>query len=154
MQSESNQRAAMGRLLIGVSRSWRRVIDQALAEHGFSEAMALPLLVLLRSETGRRQGEIAAALHLEGPSLVRIVDLLVAEGCVTRVEDPQDRRAKILTLTREGRALALKIEKVVDQLRQRFLAQVDEADLRVTLRTLRTIEETLHSLPGGKAQHE
>lgn len=146
MQNKSNQRAALGRLLIGVSRSWRRVVDQALADRGFSEAQALPLLVLLRGEDVRRQCEIAAALHLERPALVRIMDLLVAEGFVTRKEDPADRRAKILTLTKQGRARAREIEQIADELRQRLLAKVSESDLQVTLHTLGSIETTLHGM--------
>ncbi|HEX7652774.1 MAG TPA: MarR family transcriptional regulator, partial [Verrucomicrobiae bacterium] len=85
MRDQSNQRAAMARLVLGTSRSWRRLVDQELAAHGFSQASALPLIVLLRSEHVRRQSEIADFLHLERPALVRIVDLLVAKGWVERV---------------------------------------------------------------------
>jgi MarR family transcriptional regulator for hemolysin len=146
MQDKSSQRAALGRLVIGNARSWRKLVDQALAEHGLSEAMGLPLLVLLRSDHVRRQCDIADALHLERPALVRVIDVLVAEGYVSREEDPADRRAKVLSLTKSGRSKALAIEKTADSLRQRILASISEADLQVTIQTLQTAEHNLHAL--------
>ncbi len=69
------------------------------------EATAHPLLIL--SRPGRenvRQGVLADEMGLEGPSVVRLIDLLAAEGLVERREDPTDRRAKVLHLTPAGRS--------------------------------------------------
>ena len=105
MKQTRNPRAEFARSVIGVGRVWRRLVDTALADSGFSQAMALPLLVLSRGDHVR-QGVIAEELGLEGPSLVRIIDLLVADKLVTRKEDATDRRAKILSLTEKGRQRA------------------------------------------------
>jgi MarR family transcriptional regulator for hemolysin len=147
-----NPRAAFARSVIGVGRVWRRIVDTALADSGFSQAMALPLLVLARGDHVR-QGAIAEELGLEGPSLVRIMDLLVAEKLVTRKEDATDRRAKILSLTEKGRQRALEIERIVDGLRKQFLAEVSEAELTATVQILETMEQTLLRLEsGGRAK--
>jgi MarR family transcriptional regulator for hemolysin len=145
MENKGNQRAEFARALISVGRIWRRIVDQALANSGLSQAMALPLLVLSRGDH-IRPGAIADELGLEGPSLVRIIDLLVAEKLVTRKEDATDRRAKILSLTGKGRQRAQEIEQVVDGLRKDFLKNIAEEQLRATVQMLATVERTLLDL--------
>ena len=145
MENKGNQRAEFARALISVGRVWRRIVDQALANSGLSQAMALPLLVLSRGDH-IRPGAIADELGLEGPSLVRIIDLLVAEKLVTRKEDATDRRAKILSLTGKGRQRAQEIEQVVDGLRKDFLKNIAEEQLRATVQMLATVERTLLDL--------
>lgn len=142
MKQKRNHRADFARSVISVGRVWRRIVDTVLADSGFSQAMALPLLVLSRGDHVR-QGVIAEELGLEGPSLVRIIDLLVAEKLVTRKEDASDRRAKILSLTEKGRRRAIKIERSVDGLRKRFLTEVSEPELAATVEILCRVEKKL-----------
>jgi MarR family transcriptional regulator for hemolysin len=150
VSAKRNLRAEFGRSVIGVGRGWRRMVDMALADSGLSQAMALPLIVLARGDLVR-QGEIAEELGLEGPSLVRIIDLLVAEKLVTRREDAADRRAKILSLTEKGRQRALEIERVVDGLRKKFLAEVSDAQLAAAVQVLEAVKQTLSRMEtGGK----
>lgn len=153
MQAYRNNRANFARLLISIARSWRRIVDQALAESGLSQAMALPLLVLSRGDHVR-QGVVADELGLEGPSLVRIIDLLVGEHLVTRKEDLTDRRAKILSLTKKGRVRALEIEQIVDRLRKQFLAGVSETKLAEVIQILDTVEGTLLGMEKERVRDE
>ncbi|NLH83541.1 MAG: MarR family transcriptional regulator [Phyllobacteriaceae bacterium] len=139
----SPDHALFGQLVTRVARHWRRAVDRALAGAGLSQATALPLLVLSRLGPELRQGVIAEELGLERPSLVRIVDILLAEGLVERVETPSDRRAKLLRLTDLGREQVCRIETAVAELRARHLAAVDAADLDATVRCLGLIEATL-----------
>lgn len=141
MQTLSN-RTTCGPLVIRVARYWRRAIDQALFECGLSWATALPLLVLSNRGADARQGVLADELGLEGPSLVRIVEMLVKEGLITRREDSHDRRARLLNLTESGQARLREVEAVIEQTRNRFL-DVDADDLAVTVRTLAKIEQSL-----------
>jgi MarR family transcriptional regulator for hemolysin len=131
----SDERAFTASLL-RLARIYRRETDKALAAHGVSDARALPVLQIGRLGEGVRQGVLAEALGVEGPSLVRILDQLCAAGLVQRRDDPNDRRAKTLHLSDEGRALATVLEAQLDALRADFLSQVDDADLAATLRVL------------------
>src|ERR1700712_2720093 len=100
----SRVEAELGLLVARLARVWRRRADQALSAHGLSEAMATPLLILSRGGKCVRQGVLANEMGIEGPSLVRVIDLLQAEGWVERREDPTDRRAKMLHVTALGEA--------------------------------------------------
>ena len=142
MQSQSD-RARFGQLLTRVARYWRRAVDQSLAECGLSQATALPLLLLSRRGADARQGVLAEELGLEGPSLVRVIEMLVSDRLVTRREDPTDRRAKLLTLTPEGRARVQEIEAAIDKMREQVLAGTDDADFAIAIGILSQIERAL-----------
>ncbi len=136
-------REIFGQLVTRVARYWRRAIDQAMAESGLSQATALPLLVLSRLGPELRQGVIADELGLEGPSLVRVVEMLVSEGLVERREDPQDRRARLLRLTPTGLGRVREVENAVATLRARFLADLGADELHAVVAGLACIETAL-----------
>ena len=56
---------------------------------------------------------------------------------VQRTEDPTDRRAKVLSLTEEGRALANSIEDELIRLCRDVFGDIDPADLEATLRVFK-----------------
>jgi MarR family transcriptional regulator for hemolysin len=67
-----------------------------------------------------RQTDLAAALDIEGPSLVRLLDALERQGLVVRCGEPDDRRVKTLHMTAAGHAmytvLAATNQRVADHL--------------------------------------
>src|SRR5690348_5037466 len=139
----SPARAAFGRTLVRVARTWRREADAALAEYGLTEAQAVPLTVLARSGGEARLGVLAGLLGIEGPSLLRLVDLLEADGLLVRRADPTDRRAKLIRLTARGRELAARAEEVLSRVRRRLLDGIAEHEVEIALEVMRTVERGL-----------
>jgi MarR family transcriptional regulator for hemolysin len=137
--------------MVVAARHWRRICHAALTSYGISEACAAPLLMIVRLGDGVHQVAVAQAAGLESPSLVRLLDQLCKAGLVCRSEDPLDRRAKALSLTAEGRALAESIEAELVRLRRDVLQGIDQADLEATLRVLRAFEAVGLGTPGGAA---
>ena len=127
--------------MVVASRHWRRICQTTLANYGVSEACAVPLLVIVRLGDGVRQVTVAQAACLESPSLVRLLDQLCASGFVQRTEDPTDRRAKALSLTESGRAVAEAIEAELVRLRREVLKDIEPADLEAALRVVKAFEE-------------
>lgn len=150
--SISTAQAELGLLVARLARVWRRKADQALAAHGLSEATSHPLLILSRGGKCVRQGVLAEEMGIEGPSLVRLIDLLAAEGLVERREDPTDRRAKMLHITALGEAKTAEIIRVLTRLRADLLKDVSAEELATTFETLRRIE--LSALDSLKAAEE
>lgn len=136
--------------LLRLARIYRREVNRALAEHGLSDAKALPVLHIARAGGGLRQGVLAEELGVEGPSLVRILDQLCAANLVERRDDPNDRRAKTLHLTPEGEALAVVVEDAVQVVRTRVLAGVSDVNLATTLRTFTAFEAALEASSPGQ----
>jgi MarR family transcriptional regulator for hemolysin len=122
-----------------VARAWRMRADAAFAQYGLSAATGAALVHVHRLGGGIRQTALARYMGIEGPSLVRLLDHLCATGLVERRDDAEDRRAKTLHLTSKGRALAERVERVLDEIRAELLANVSEADLAATIRTLAAI---------------
>ncbi|GAA4118654.1 MarR family winged helix-turn-helix transcriptional regulator [Aminobacter aganoensis] len=143
MSNRSSARGNFGKYVTSVARLWRRAADRALDDCGLSHATAMPLATLSRLGDNIRQGVIADHLGFEGPSLVRIVDILEADGLIVRVGDPGDRRAKILSLTDAGRARVIEIERIFGRLRADLLAGEDERELEIAVNMLERLEARL-----------
>ena len=126
--------------MVVATRHWRRVCQTTLVNYGISEACAMPLLIIGRLGEGVRQVTVAHAAGMESPSLVRLLDQLCKDGYVRRCEDASDRRAKPLSLTAAGRALAQSIEAQLVQLRRAALADVSVADQEAALRVINAFE--------------
>jgi MarR family transcriptional regulator for hemolysin len=138
--SQGTIHGEIGRLITRLARIWRRESDQALSDHGLSYATAIPLLVLSRQGENVRQGVLADELGIEGPSLVRLIDLLQAEGLVERREDPTDRRAKTLHLTKSGEAKVEETNRILRRVRASLLKDIGADELAITFETLQRIE--------------
>ncbi|WAJ39652.1 MarR family transcriptional regulator [Pseudomonas sp. GOM7] len=113
-----------------LSRAWRSELDRRLVGLGLSQARWLVLLHLARFAEMPTQRELAQSVCVEGPTLARLLDSLEAQGLVSRVAVPEDRRAKKVALQPKAQPLIEKIEAISTQLRQEVFAGIDEEDLR------------------------
>lgn len=111
-----------------------------MTTHGLSEARAAPLIWVGRLGGGVRQVTLAAHIGIEGPSLVRLLDQLEAAGLLERRDDPEDRRAKTIWLTAEGKTLTRRIERVLTELRERLLQDISDADIAAALRVFQALD--------------
>ncbi|WP_395348900.1 MarR family winged helix-turn-helix transcriptional regulator [Variovorax sp. UC122_21] len=126
-----------------LQRGYRAAADKAVAHVGLSQTLAWPVVMIGRMEQGVRQGVLAEALGIEGPSLVRSLDQLVEAGYVERREDPADRRAKTLHLTPAGEAACEPIEAALSLMRAALFEGVSDEDLAACLRVFAVLEERL-----------
>ncbi len=126
-----------------VARRLRQAVDAELRTFGLTEATWRPLAYVGRLGGGVRQKELAAALSIEGPTLVRLLDNLERRGLIERREDETDRRARGIHLTRAGRDLAARVARVGTEVQARALAKVSPADLETCQRVLDRIEGEL-----------
>ena len=127
--------------LTHAARAYKSMADKVASQYSLSQATALPVLILGRlGQDGVRPGVLADALGLEPSSLVRVIDLLIENGLIERHDDPQDRRAKILQLTQDGRTRAAQMEEALLPFRRSVFAGVDAADIDACLRVLTSIQ--------------
>ena len=136
-------RSDFGFRMSRVVRRLRQAIDAELRAFGLTEATWRPLVYVGRLGEGVRQKELAAALGLEGPSLVRLLDTLERRGLIERREDGADRRARGIFLTPAGRELQERLAKISSAVQLRLLADIDAADLDACDRVFDAIERAL-----------
>lgn len=112
-----------------LTRRWRQMLDSAFQSLGLTDAAWRPLLHLHHMGDGIRQKDLAASLGIEGPSLTRILDQLIAKGLIERSEDASDRRAKLLALSPQGRAMVTEITGKVAALEHDLLSAFGDAEI-------------------------
>ncbi|HPL81305.1 MAG TPA: MarR family transcriptional regulator [Anaerolineaceae bacterium] len=77
---------------------------QYMHERGYSFAQMNSLFFIHHHERGNIN-DLASHLGISKAAASQMINRLVDLGLVNRLEDPQDRRIKLLTLTEEGQAL-------------------------------------------------
>jgi MarR family transcriptional regulator for hemolysin len=68
-------------------------------------------------------------MGIEGPTLVRMLHSLEADGLVERVASAEDKRAKFLRLTPKGDKAVNDIARITNKLRSDMLADVDDDEI-------------------------
>ena len=89
----------------------------------------LKALVVLAQSGPTPIGHLADVLSIGRPSASVLVDALVHEGMVERVEDPEDRRRTLAHLTPRARGLMENLRQGQLQRVQRWLERVSDEDL-------------------------
>lgn len=141
--SSIDQATRFGRLVTNVYRQWRRHVDIIFKEIDLSEATRMPIIVLHDHGESMRQKDLAKALALDSSSLYRILNTLREKGFVAWEQDPEDRRAKRIALTKSGRDIARKISERSLAIEHLVMSDLNADDLALTRAVL---EETLRRL--------
>jgi MarR family transcriptional regulator, organic hydroperoxide resistance regulator len=105
------------------SRSGVRYWTQTVAKFGVTSSQALVLLFLLEEDrvTSKDLGE---KIEFDSATLTGILDRLVRAGLVERRDNPNDRRAILVCLTREGEETATGIHSVIEEENRAFLSNL------------------------------
>ena len=114
----------------------REAIDMRLAPLGLSHALWRPLICLHVHDGPMTQTQLARALGLESPTVVRLLDRLTEKDWIARLNCPQDRRAYHVTLTPRALKLCVEIDKVVTEVRHEGLAGIATLELNAAIAVL------------------
>lgn len=134
-------RAEVVELLFSYVERLRTHFESIAASHDLTAVQAKVLMFLGDGEPMRC---IAENLSCDPSNITGVVDRLQDRGLITRTEDPQDRRVKILQPTAAGRKLrdVIGLELFRDVPGMDRLTKLQVADLRQLLSTLCTSAET------------
>ena len=146
--SHRQRRDGFGSLVARAARQWRREVDRRLQPFRLTEATWLPLIHLARTPPPIRQKDLAAALALDGSSVVRLLDALEASKLIERREENSDRRAKIIALTARGWSIIEQVEAVSQEVRNATLIGLSDDELAVATRVLLSVCHNLTQQQG------
>jgi len=122
---------ALSRLVgYNLKRSFNNIyVDLAEALRPFGLRMiTFTILTMLRENPGIRLSNLAAAIDMEKPNMVSVIDELSARGLVTRSADPLDKRARQLHLTADGLKLQHQAYAAACVHEEGCLQHLDEAE--------------------------
>lgn len=133
-------------LLHLTAHAWRLVVDRHLKDSGLSMSSWMAIGLIASEPQRMTQTELAQLLGLEDASMVPLVDRLVKQSLLTRVQPPEDRRKRHLVLTDKGNEAFAKVKTETDALRTEMLADIDPQDLAVTERVLQQLLSRMGSM--------
>ncbi|MFN8075429.1 MAG: MarR family transcriptional regulator [Kineosporiaceae bacterium] len=120
--------ASPGLLLWRVTHRWQAAQREALRPHGLTHVQFVLLASLswLDAEGPVTQAALAAHAATDVMMTSQVVRALAERGLVRREPHPQDRRAVALTVTPEGRALADRTVRIVEDVDRAFFAHLGD----------------------------
>jgi DNA-binding MarR family transcriptional regulator len=87
----------------------------------------------IAGQPGIDQASLAATIGFDRATIGGVLDRLEAKGLVRRNVSPDDRRARVLHLTREGQKLLAAVRPVVETLQEDILSSLTRAERKAFL---------------------
>ena len=132
-------------VLVKAFQSASKYLYAGLAETGIDDT-DFRILEALLNKGPLPVNTIGPKVHLTPGSISTAVDRLVGRGLVSRVESPEDRRVRVVSLTSKGKRLIAPVfRKHVAEIRKVF-ANASPKELRALETTLKKIGKRAESL--------
>ncbi|EON92137.1 MarR family transcriptional regulator [Marinobacter lipolyticus SM19] len=124
-----------------VTRRWRKLLDERLKDLGVTQARWTTMVYLREGGEGLTQRELASLMAIENPTLVRLLDSLEQQGLIERRPCPNDRRARRLHLTDNGRAFMEDLTVRAAKLREEMLEGIPDKEIECAIKVFHKIME-------------
>jgi DNA-binding MarR family transcriptional regulator len=117
MKQKKNTFAEFSSTVLKTQAAFKCFMRNKFREHGIDLSLEmLQVLVCLWEKEGVKQQEVADIVMKDKASLTLLIDNLARRNLVKRMEDPNDRRNKLVTLTCDGAALRHTIEPWIEEM--------------------------------------
>lgn len=124
-----------------------RTMDRRMAEQGASLSRT-KLLLCLQKRGPLRATDIADFFSQSPRTVTEAIDGLERDGLVERKPDPDDRRAKFISVTEKGLEAAAKTEPLRRQLIEQTFGTLDAEERETLLRLLTKAAASLKTADG------
>ncbi|MGG6107796.1 MarR family transcriptional regulator [Pantoea allii] len=126
-------------LLHLTAHAWRLAVDRHLKDSGLSTSSWMAIGLIASEPQRLTQTELAQRMGLEDASMVPLIDRLVKQDLLMRVQPVEDRRKRHLVLTEKGNEAFMNVKTHADALRTELLAEIDPQELVIVERVLETL---------------
>ena len=134
--SSAPRRPDLAALMAPLLRELVAAEEPVLAEHGLTMWGYVVLCALDRGEV-RTQAALAEAINADKTRIIRTLDDLQDGGHIDRVPDPEDRRARLLRITEQGRRVKDAAQTQIQRGEERWLGVLEPEERRLFLSALR-----------------
>ncbi|ELX8378717.1 transcriptional regulator SlyA [Providencia vermicola] len=138
----------IGTDLSRVVRMWRSLIDHRLKPLKLTQTHWITLHNISQLPPEQSQIQLAKAIGIEQPSLVRTLDQLEEKKLISRHTCVNDRRAKRIKLMEESEPFIKKVDEVIDNTRKEILGNISQDELGQLSVLLLKLEKNILRLQG------
>jgi len=136
----------LGSDLARLVRAWRALIDERLKPLELTQTHWVTLHNINKLPPEQSQIQLAKAIGIEQPSLVRTLDQLEEKGMITRHTCANDRRAKRIKLTEEAAPIINQMETVIEETRREIVFGISPKDIEWLSGMLAALEKNIVAL--------
>jgi len=136
----------LGTDLSRLVRIWRALIDQRLKPLELTQTHWVTLHNIHQLPPEQSQIQLAKAIGIEQPSLVRTLDQLEEKGLITRSTCAHDRRAKRIKLTQQAEPIIEQVENVIDATRDDILSGISREEIGQMVTLIARLEKNILDL--------
>jgi DNA-binding MarR family transcriptional regulator len=121
-----------------------RALDEVIANLGSDiRPREFPILNRLHQHGALNQVQLAELTYKDRPAITRMLDRLIARKLVSKVPDPLDRRAFVVSLTPSGSALRNNIVPLIVERLQSACGGIPQKHIDITVATLKQISSQI-----------
>ena len=135
--------STLGSDLARLVRVWRALIDQRLKPLELTQTHWVTLYNINRLPPEQSQIQLAKAIGIEQPSLVRTLDQLEEKGLITRHTCANDRRAKRIKLTEEAAPIIKEVNDVITMTRSEILSGISPEEVTLLTGLVERLEQNI-----------
>lgn len=135
--------STLGSDLARLVRVWRALIDQRLKPLELTQTHWVTLYNINRLPPEQSQIQLAKAIGIEQPSLVRTLDQLEEKGLITRHTCANDRRAKRIKLTEEAAPIIKEVNDVITMTRSEILSGISPEEVTLLTSLVERLEQNI-----------
>lgn len=136
----------LGSDLARLVRVWRALIDHRLKPLELTQTHWVTLHNIHQLPPEQSQIQLAKAIGIEQPSLVRTLDQLEEKGLISRQTCANDRRAKRIKLTEKAAPIIDEMETVIRKTRGEILSGISEEELTQLIGFIARLEQNIIEL--------
>lgn len=141
----------LGSDLSRLVRLWRALIDHRLKPLELTQTHWVTLHNIHQMPPEQSQIQLAKAIGIEQPSLVRTLDQLEKKGLIARRTCAHDRRAKRITLTESAGAIIEQMELVIGMTRSEILSGINPEEQEQLINLISRLEKNIIRLQDSES---
>jgi DNA-binding MarR family transcriptional regulator len=142
--------AQTAELLFSCFKRMHRLVDLELGEHGMSLSRS-KILSELHLQGPLNQRALATTFSLAPRTVTELIDTLERDGLVERRTDPDDRRARHISLTPAGEQARIQSVAIRGRIIQRVMGPLSDEHLDAVFTALQQVAKELDRIDAGSA---
>ena len=127
-----------------------RMVAAKIHAHGDLSSEAWTILQCVDRDGARTVADLANDCGVTSSQMQKLIKTLEKQGAVERVDNPENRRAKFVELTEEGRTLIRAMDRREVELLSQLPLTASEVDLRAAAEALASVRAAMSDVTWRK----